>query len=155
MVERREARRQAQRTAQRIRAHGAPQPGIKQAETIPPWEWVVALFGLVLVLGSFGFTMYQVIAGDTSPPDITLHAEAIMPAGNSYLVQIRVRNRGGSTAAQLVIEGALTHDSGGIETSETILDYVPAHSYRIGGLFFTHDPRQFLLQLRAKGYVEP
>ena len=35
------------------------------------------------------------------------------------------------------------------------LDYLPPHSKRRGGLFFTRDPRQFELQARAFGYEEP
>jgi uncharacterized protein (TIGR02588 family) len=32
---------------------------------------------------------------------------------------------------------------------------LPAHSSRVGALFFTQDPHQFQLQLRAQGYIEP
>ena len=131
--------------AQQANANDAP----------PPWEWAVALFGLVLVLGSIGFLAYQVVAGDDSPPDVLIRADAILPVKSGYLVQVRAVNQGGSTAAELRIEGTLRGESGSVETSETVIDYVPAHSHRKGGLFFTQDPRQFTLQLRAKGYAEP
>jgi uncharacterized protein (TIGR02588 family) len=35
------------------------------------------------------------------------------------------------------------------------LDYSPPGSEKQAGLFFTRDPRQFQLQVRALGYVEP
>jgi uncharacterized protein (TIGR02588 family) len=122
---------------------------------VPPWEWAVALLGLVLVLGSMGFLAYQAVAGDDSPPDILIQANAIMPVRAGYLVQIQAINQGGSTAAELRIEGTLMGERGSVESSEAVIDYVPAHSHRNGGLFFTKDPRQFTLQLRATGYAEP
>jgi uncharacterized protein (TIGR02588 family) len=145
MAERAEDQRQRRGEAQQVNANDAP----------PPWEWAVALLGLVLVLGSIGFLAYQVVAGDDSPPDVLIRADAILPVKSGYLVQIRAVNQGGSTAAELRIEGTLRGESGNVETSETVIDYVPAHSHRKGGLFFTQDPRQFTLQLRAKGYAEP
>jgi uncharacterized protein (TIGR02588 family) len=109
----------------------------------------------VLVLGSIGFLTYQVVAGDDSPPDVLIRADAVLPVKTGYLVQIRALNQGGTTAAELRVEGTLRGEGGSVETSETVIDYVPAHSHRKGGLFFTQDPRQFTLQLRAKGYAEP
>jgi uncharacterized protein (TIGR02588 family) len=145
MAELAEDQRQRRGEAQQVNANDAP----------PPWEWAVALLGLVLVLWSIGFLAYQVVAGDDSPPDVLIRADAILPVKSGYLVQIRAVNQGGSTAAELRIEGTLRGESGNVETSETVIDYVPAHSHRKGGLFFTQDPRQFTLQLRAKGYAEP
>jgi uncharacterized protein (TIGR02588 family) len=145
MAERAKDRQQRRGEAQQVNANDAP----------PPWEWAVALLGLVLVLGSIGFLAYQVVAGDDSPPDVLIRAEAILPVKTGYLVQIRAVNQGGSTAAELRIEGTLRGESGRVEKSETVIDYVPAHSHRKGGLFFAKDPRQFTLQLRAKGYAEP
>jgi uncharacterized protein (TIGR02588 family) len=145
MVERPEDQRQRRGEAQRVDANDVP----------PPWEWAVALLGLVLILGSIVFLTYQVVAGDDSPPDVLIYADAILPVTSGYLVQIRAVNQGGSTAAALRIEGTLRGESSSVETSQTVIDYVPAHSYRKGGLFFTQDPRRFNLQLRAKGYAEP
>jgi uncharacterized protein (TIGR02588 family) len=121
----------------------------------PLWEWVVALFGLALVLGSIGFMAYQAVAVDDSPPDVMVRTDAIRPLNHGYLVQIRAVNQGGSTAAGVTVEGLLMDERGGVETSAVDIDYVPPHSSRKGGLFFTQDPRKYSLQLRAKGYAEP
>jgi uncharacterized protein (TIGR02588 family) len=80
---------------------------------------------------------------------------SIVPAQNGYLVQFHAVNQGGSTAAGVVIGGELRRDAETIESSHTTLNYLPANSERGGGLFFTHDPRQFDLQMRALGYEEP
>ncbi|HEV2132090.1 MAG TPA: TIGR02588 family protein [Longimicrobiaceae bacterium] len=124
-------------------------------DSIPFWEWVAAAVGAVLVIGSIGFMLYEAVAGDDSPPAIAIQVDSILPVESGYLVMIRTRNEGGSTAAGVTVEGELKGDTGKIETSETTVDYVPPHSERHGGLFFTQDPRRYTLELRAKGYQEP
>jgi uncharacterized protein (TIGR02588 family) len=121
----------------------------------PPWEWDVAFLALVLVLAAFGFIAYQAAAGDDSPPAVSVQVDTILPLDSGYLVQLRAVNQGGSTAAQVAVEGVLAGENGRMEMGETIIDYVPSHSYRKGGLFFSQDPRKYPLQLRAKGYTEP
>lgn len=75
---------------------------------------------------------------------------------SGYLVQFNAFNEGGSTAEGVVIEGKLRRGPDpAVETSHTTLDYLPSHSELKGGLFFTQDPRQFDLQLRALGYEVP
>ena len=53
------------------------------------------------------------------------------------------------------MEGELREGTESVETSNTTIEYVPAHSERKGGLFFTSDPRQYVLRLQAKGYEKP
>lgn len=117
--------------------------------------WGIALVGLALVAGSIGFMLYQALAGDSSPPDVTVHADSILPTRSGYLVKFRAVNEGGSTAEGLTVEGALMSGAEIVESSNTVIEYVPAHSEREGGLFFTSDPRQYELRLRAKGYEKP
>lgn len=124
-------------------------------EDIPVLEWIIASIGLALVVGAVTFMVYQAIKGDSSPPDISLHVKSISRIGNGYVVTIRAMNNGGSTAAGLMVEGELRHALETVETSGATISYVPPHSERIGGLFFTKDPRQFELHLRAKGYEAP
>ena len=121
----------------------------------PLWMWGIAVFGLVLVAASIAFMLYEAAAGDSSPADITVHVDTTLPTRNGYLVKFRAVNQGGSTVEGLTIEGVLRNGSDVIETSDTVLEWVPAHSEREGGLFFSSDPRLFQLQLRAKGYENP
>ena len=127
----------------------------KKIREAPWWMWCIALLGLTLVTGSIAFMLYQAVAGDSSPPDITVHVDATVQIRNGYLVRFRAVNEGGSTAEGVTIEGVLRNGSEVMETSNTVLEYVPAHSEREGGLFFTSDPRQHQLQLRSKGYENP
>jgi uncharacterized protein (TIGR02588 family) len=155
MAEGAEDRHQAPEADRRDDADEARLTGDRDQAAPPPWEWGVAFLGLVLVLAALGFVAYQAVAGDDSPPYVTVHAEAILPLDHGYLVQLRAVNQGGSTAAQVVVEGRLTGESGRLEMGEAVIDYVPSHSHRKGGLFFSQDPRKHPLQLRARGYAEP
>lgn len=121
----------------------------------PLWMWGIGLLGLVLVLGSIGLALYEAAVGDSSPPDVTVELEEILPVQNGFLVEFRVINEGGTTAAGLTVEGELRNGTEIVETSDTTIEYVPSHSERAGGLFFTLDPRQYDLQLRATGYETP
>ncbi len=144
----RKERRKQEREAAREGGRGS-------GSEIPVWEWIVAALGAVLVIGSIGFMLYNSLSGEESPPDIVIHADSIHPVQSGYLVQIRATNRGGLTAAGVTVEGTLRNGTERIETSETVLDFVPAESERRGGLFFTEDPRGYRLELRAKGYEQP
>jgi uncharacterized protein (TIGR02588 family) len=131
---------------------GKEQGKIKDA---PLWMWGIALLGLVLVAGSIAFMLYEAAAGDSSPPDVTVRVDSILPTRNGYLVRIRALNEGGSTAEGLTVEGELRNGTESVETSHTTIEYVPSHSEREGGLFFTSDPRAHELRLQAKGYEKP
>jgi uncharacterized protein (TIGR02588 family) len=121
----------------------------------PWWMWGIAALGLIFVLGSIGFMLYEAAAGDTSPPDVTVRIESITPTRNGFLVKFRALNEGGSTAEGVTVVGELTNGSGRVEDSDTTVDYLPSHSEREGGLFFTNDPNAHELRLRAKGYEKP
>ena len=127
----------------------------EKLDNAPLWMWGIGLLGLVLVLGSIGFALYEAAIGDSSPPNVTVEVEGIIPAQNGFLVEFRVLNKGGTTAAGLTVEGELRNGTAILETSDTTIEYVPARSERTGGLFFARDPGQYELELRAKGYETP
>jgi uncharacterized protein (TIGR02588 family) len=131
---------------------GKDQGKLKDA---PLWMWGIGVLGLVLVLGSIGFMLYEAAAGDSSPPDVTVQLDSIRPTQNGFLIEFRAINGGGTTAQGLTVEGELRNGTESVETSNTAIEYVPSHSERAGGLFFKSDPRLYQLQLRAKGYEKP
>jgi len=126
----------------------------RQQET-SVWEWLIAAAGLLLVIAALGTTLYRAVIEESTPPQLEISVETIVPTANGYLVKFRVKNTGNQTAAALTIEGELKQDAESAETSTATLAYAPAHSERRGGLFFTKNPRQFDLQIRATGYEEP
>jgi uncharacterized protein (TIGR02588 family) len=131
-------------------------PGRSKRQAAPPvWERVVAFLGLLLVLASLGYLLYQGIWGNRSPPDIVIAQETIASSGKDYLVQFRARNLGGETAAEVKITGTLSRNGQEIEKSEVTIDYVAAGSERRGGLFFSNDPRDGQFALSVSGYRLP
>ena len=126
----------------------------KQAQRVPWLEWLAADIGLVLVLGVFGVIGWQAFNGSGSPPVITVSVESTAPVEGGYQVLFRARNGSSEAAAQVEVEGKVSTD-GGEEVSRVVLDYVPGHSVRRGGLFFTRDPRSGTFAVRATGFVAP
>ena len=134
---------------------GMDHKGQTRITDAPMWMWAIAILGFALVAASIGFMLYEAAAGDASHANVTVYVESTLPTRNGYLVKFRAVNSGGSTVEGLTIEGTLRNGTQTLETSDTVLEWVPAHSEREGGLFFTSDPRQYQLQLRAKGYEDP
>ena len=122
---------------------------------IPRVEWIIGALGLLVVACAFGLLIYEAVAGDQSPPDVKLTVQAIVPQRNGYLVRLRAENEGGEAAARVLIKVELVNQTQVVEVNETQFEYLPAHSARGAGVFFTHDPRQGELRLQARGYEEP
>lgn len=126
-----------------------------QRKKTPIWEWIIAAVGLILVVGAIGMTLYRAVTEQSTPPMIEISVEAIVPMSNGYLVEFRVKNTGNQTAAALTIEGELKRGAESVESSTASLAYAPANSQREGGLFFTKNPNEFELNIRALGYEKP
>jgi len=126
-----------------------------QREKTPVWEWIIAAGGLILVIATLGTTLYRAVIEESTPPILEISVDSIAPTANGYLVKFNVKNTGNQTAAGLTIEGELKNDAESVETSSATLAYAPANSRREGGLFFSKNPNEYDLQLRAKGYEKP
>lgn len=126
------------------------------AERQPPlWERVVAAISLMLVAGLLGYLLYEVLAGDHSPPDIVVEIVEIRENGNDWLVLFQAWNHGGTTASGVAIEGQLSRFGITVESAQVTLDFIPAKSSRRGGLYFQNDPSDRDLELQTSGYVLP
>lgn len=129
--------------------------GRDAAHSASPLEWACAAVGLFLFLSALGYLVYVGIVTPAGPPVITFDEGPVARSGDGYVVDVVVGNQGATTAAQVEIEGTLRRDGEVVETSGAVIDYLPRNSQRDIGLFFSNDPRQGRLELRAKGYVEP
>jgi uncharacterized protein (TIGR02588 family) len=118
-------------------------------------EWVIASLGIVVLALALGFILYQAINKDSGPPRLSVSVESIERSGNGYRVDFIVTNTGPETAASVVIEGELSKGGQSMETSTATLAYAPANSIRRGGIYFTHDPDQHELKIRAAGFEKP
>jgi uncharacterized protein (TIGR02588 family) len=146
----------AKRPASRNRrGSGAPKPQPTTAGT-PALEWIAAAVGAALALFVIGVIGWEALhAREARPPSILAERLGVSPIAGGYLVEIRVSNRGGRPAAQVLVEGELASPGVEPELSEATFDYIPDSSARTGGLFFKSDPALGTLTLRAKGFVEP
>lgn len=110
---------------------------------------------MILVAGAIGFLIYEALKGDAAPPKLSVSVESVTTVDNGYLVKFRVKNMGDQTAAAVKIAGELKSADQSVETSDVTLTYVPSHSEREGGLFFSQNPSQYRLEVRSKGYEKP
>ena len=118
-------------------------------------EWAAAAIGVALVTSTLVFLMWLGFTRGDSPPDVSLHVDSIVPMREGYVVTLRAVNSGDTTAADVTVEGRLAGASGIAETAEMTFRYLPPRSERRGGLFFSRDPRQLEVKLKAKGYETP
>jgi uncharacterized protein (TIGR02588 family) len=132
--------------------------GNETAKPVPPvpWlEWAACGIGLLLVLGVFGVIGWQAVQGSAAPPAITVEVESVAAVAGGHRVLFRARNTADEAAAQVEIAGSVATAGSAPETSRVVLDYLPGHSARQGGLFFTQDPRSGSLTVRATGFATP
>lgn len=122
----------------------------------PLLEWIASAIGLLLTLGMLAVIGREAINRDADQlPAIEVAAGRVVATGSGFVVAFEAVNRSGGTAAAVAIEGELKSGETSVETSGAVLDYVPGHSQRSGGLFFRRDPRRHRLELRAIGYQTP
>lgn len=121
----------------------------------PALEWILAVIGLILVVGVVGFLLYHAFTDEQTPPDISVKIESVAKNKNGYLVQFVIKNEGGKTAADITVEGELKKGEENAETSDVTVDYVASKSEKKGGLMFTKNPSEYDIQLRAKGFNAP
>ena len=81
--------------------------------SIPPLEWLASGLGLLLTAGVFASIGWEAVTQVRGSPVVTV--EVAVESG--FRVDFRARNAAGATAAQVEIEGRLSTNEGGVETS--------------------------------------
>lgn len=125
------------------------------AEHPPLWEHAIATVAALLVAGLFGYLVWQVLTHKSTLPAVAFRTVAIEPQASGYLVRFEASNNGDVTASAVEIAGLLTRSGATVEEGHVVIDYLPGRSVARGGMWFTQDPRQGELILRALGYVDP
>lgn len=119
-------------------------------------EWVVFGVGLLLVISTLAYLVYDGATSTDAPPDIEVRLGEPRRGGPGFLVPVTVFNRGGETAegvtVEVVLEGA---DSIEPERGELTLAFLPRRGTREGWVAFRNDPRAGKLTARAHGYEKP
>ena len=111
--------------------------------------------GFLIVAAVLGFFLYAGLSEKRPMPDLQLSVDSVLQTGNGYIARVTARNEGGLTAEGVIVEGELRSGPELVERSQTVIEFLPAHSKKRAGLFFTRDPRQFELKVRPHGYEEP
>jgi uncharacterized protein (TIGR02588 family) len=118
-------------------------------------EWFVAIIGGLILLATVSFLVMEGLTRQEGPPQITFEAGRVEAVNGGYVVPFTARNQGYSTASALEITARLVQGGAVVEESRATIDHVPEQSVRRGGVFFSRNPEQFELQLRAAGYSSP
>ncbi len=129
--------------------------GEGQIKDTPVLEWLIAAVGLILVIGTIGFMMYKGLTSKDKPPDFTTKIDRIDTVNSGYIIVFKLVNVGEQTAAGVNVEGELKNGTESVEKSDVTFDYAPSTSETEGGLFFKNDPKQYQMEIRAKGYIKP
>ena len=116
-------------------------------------EWCVFGVGLVLVLGTLGFLVYDGAKTGDAPARIEIELKEPSAAGQGFQVPVVVSNRGDVTAGDVHIE--VTLEGGEAERSEFRIAFLPRRSTREGVVTFHTDPRAGRLRARVLGYEKP
>ncbi|MES2745672.1 MAG: hypothetical protein V4655_09595 [Bdellovibrionota bacterium] len=124
----------------------------EQVQSAPLLEKIVALVGVIIVVAVLGILGYEASRREDAVPEIILTKADVKALSEGYWVKILAENKGTSATADLVIEGTVG-EGDEKQTSTVTFDYVPAHSKREGGLYFSQNPES--LKLRALGYQKP
>ena len=127
---------------------------VAETET-PALEWLTAVIGFVLVAGTIGFLLFDAFTEKDTPPQITVEAKEIIQMEKGFLVKFELENKGDNHASEVEVEGKLMQGEKEKESSSVAIGYAPSHSKRMGGLYFTENPREYKLELRVPGYNEP
>jgi len=119
-------------------------------------EWAVFGVGLVLVVSTLAYLVYDGATSADAPPEIEVRLGEPRRGGPGFLVPVTVFNRGGETAGgvtvEVVLEGAGSPEP---ERGEFTLAFLPRRGTREGWVAFRSDPRAGRLTARALGYERP
>lgn len=116
---------------------------------------IMSLLGSGLFLGAVGLLAYEGLFLSGGDPVIAVRVENIVASGSQWQARIIAFNSGGTTGAQVAVEGTLMRNGQVMEQARMMFDYVPVRSAQKGGLFFTRDPGLYDLRVRVLGYAEP
>src|SRR5690606_35910898 len=131
-------------------------PSAARAVEQTAWlERVASAVGLLIALAVIVLLARDLARSTGSPPAVRVETGSVSTGAGGFAVEILARNESGAVAAGVEIEGVLRQGTQVVETARVTLDYIPGHSVRRGGLFFTHDPRALNLSVRPLGYAVP
>lgn len=118
-------------------------------------EWAVFALGLLAVLATVGYLVYEAATAEDSPPDLRIEIGRPLGRSGAFAVPVTVYNRGGETAEGVTVEVVLEVPGSPQESASFEVAFIPRQSRREGWVTFHQDPRKGRLTGRATGYENP
>jgi len=123
-------------------------------------EWSVFALGLVLVLGTLGYLVFDAATQGSEAARLEVRLGKTKEAGTTmmkyYAVPVTVVNTGDQTAEGVVVQVTIEKAGREIESAEFEIAFVPRRSQAEGQVIFSKDPRTSgELKPRVLGYEEP
>lgn len=140
---------------------GREEPGDGEASEEPSaLSRVVAVASGVVVLALLGYLAVQALR-PASPASLTAEVvpHEIRGTAGAYYVPLEVRNAGGATAKEILVEVVLDpgdrSENEAATTAETTIDYLAGRETQRTYAIFARDPRRGRLSARVRSYQEP
>jgi uncharacterized protein (TIGR02588 family) len=121
----------------------------------PFLEWLFGGVGLMLLLASVVFLVYEGLTNGEEPGPVTTTVVEVINAGDSHVVTYKIRNGGSQTLSNLHVTARLFDGDREIESATTAIDYLPGRSAQEGGFYFKTDPRGLRVEIQPGGYQKP
>lgn len=118
-------------------------------------EWAVFAVGLVLVVSTLAYLVYDGVTLGDAPPLLEVKTGTPEQRGYSYMVPVVITNHGDQTAEGVEIEVVAEHE-GKEERAEFAVAFIPRKATREGWATFQTDPRTARqIKARVLGYEKP
>lgn len=119
-------------------------------------EWVIFAVGLLLVVSTLGYLIYDATTVSEAPPNIEIQLGEIQPQTQNFLVPVSATNKGQQTAETVQIEVVLENGGKEEESAEFQIQFLPRGAKRSGWVTFETDPRTVeKIKTRAVGFEKP
>jgi uncharacterized protein (TIGR02588 family) len=121
----------------------------------PALEWLLGGLGAAMLFSGVAFLVHQGLTSNGHPGAIVVKMIDVSPAGDAFVVRYEMHNSGDDTLSNLRVTARLRDGEKEIESSSTIIDYLPARSTQEGGFYLRRDPRLHTLEIAPEGYQSP
>lgn len=119
-------------------------------------HWIAAGVGAAVFFGVIAILLAYGLSEGNQPPVIVISTGPAVRVAQGFAVAVEVENAGGSTAAEIELEGRTGQGAGDDqEVARARLDYLPPGSTRKATLLFSQDPMARGLRVRTLGYRTP
>lgn len=118
-------------------------------------EWTVFGLSLALLIAVAGFLAYDIVRGDSSPPQIVVRPGTPTERGDLIELPVVVENQGGAAVENLLVEVTVHQSSGGEGRAELSLPLLPRGASEEGLVTVPRMGAVERVEWRVVGYTLP